>query len=234
MSEQVHRFVGLPARTTGLRSLARAFCLSLGVHAVLIGALWCLIVTSLPPPREPRVEVELAPRSAPPIETAAVPPPVETTIASAAPAKSEKPRAERVVHAQARIAPRVVSDASDEPVSDAPARVDAEPLTQPGERVASRDAVAIDLRVLEWLARYRTYPLAARRARIEGVVQLRVTLMPDGRLVDAHIEQSSGHPLLDRAALDLLARAARLPAEFASERIDRIELQLPFVYRMRT
>ena len=87
--------------------------------------------------------------------------------------------------------------------------------------------------MLEWLA-LRDYPLAARRARIEGVVQLRVTLMPDGRLVGARVERSSGHPLLDRAALDLLARASPLPAEFASERTAQIELQLPIVYRMRT
>jgi protein TonB len=92
---------------------------------------------------------------------------------------------------------------------------------------------SINLRVLDWLARYRTYPLEARRARIEGVVQLRVTLMSDGRLVDARVEQSSGHPLLDRAALDLLARASPLPDELANRSIGQVELQLPIVYRMR-
>jgi protein TonB len=101
-------------------------------------------------------------------------------------------------------------------------RRDAEEITHP-----------IDLRVVDWLARYRTYPLQARRARIEGVVRLRVTLMSDGRLVDARVEQSSGHLVLDRAALDLLARASPLPGEFASERFGQVELQLPIVYRMR-
>jgi protein TonB len=95
------------------------------------------------------------------------------------------------------------------------------------------DAFALDLRVIDWLAQHRTYPLAARRARIEGVVQLRVTLLPDGRLVDAKVERSSGHPLLDQAALELLTRASPLPAEFASERTEQIQLQLPIVYRMR-
>jgi len=96
------------------------------------------------------------------------------------------------------------------------------------------DAPAIDLRILDWLAQYRTYPLAARRARIEGVVQLRVTLLPDGTLTDARIEHSSGHAILDRAALELLSRAARLPDDFGSARSAEIELQLPIVYRMRT
>ena len=87
------------------------------------------------------------------------------------------------------------------------------------------------MRVLDWLARFRTYPLAARRARIEGTVHLRALLMPDGSLIDARVEQSSGHPILDKAALDLLQRAARLPASFGST-ADQVELRLPIVYRM--
>src|SRR5690348_18199314 len=63
MSGKWQDVVAAPSRTTGLRSLARAFLLSLCVHAGLVGALWYLISTSLPAPRGPFVEVELAPRA---------------------------------------------------------------------------------------------------------------------------------------------------------------------------
>jgi protein TonB len=57
--------------------------------------------------------------------------------------------------------------------------------------------------------------------------------LPDGRLVDVRIEHSSGHAVLDQAALDLLTRAAPLPGDHGSVRTAQIELQLPIVYRMR-
>lgn len=44
------------------------------------------------------------------------------------------------------------------------------------------------------------YPEAARQARIEGVVKLRVIIAKDGTI--AHMEVVSGHPLLTQAALD--------------------------------
>jgi protein TonB len=109
---------------------------------------------------------------------------------------------------------------------------EAQPPSEAEARQVQNGALAIDLRVLDWLARYRTYPLPARRAHIEGVVQLRVVLLPDGRLVDARVEQSSGHRILDQAALDLLTHAAPLPDDLGSARTEQIELQLPIVYRM--
>jgi protein TonB len=45
------------------------------------------------------------------------------------------------------------------------------------------------------------YPPAARAQRIEGTVLLLVTVDSAGRVTDASISQSSGHAILDRAAL---------------------------------
>lgn len=44
------------------------------------------------------------------------------------------------------------------------------------------------------------YPTAARRARMQGTVVLRVRIDMQGRPREVLIEQSSGYPLLDRAA----------------------------------
>jgi len=211
--------------------------LSLCVHAALGGALWYVISTSLPPtPHELHVQVELSPRAVPvPATVSAAPAPVDTTTSTTAPSKIEKAHAERVVHEAVRMAseasPADTAIAVDRNAQASTAAAPSLPAGDSSQVVG--DAPAIDLRVLEWLARYRAYPLAARRARLEGVVRLRVTLLPDGRFIDARIERSSGHALLDQAALDLLAHAAPLPAEFASGRSAQIELQLPIVYRMR-
>jgi protein TonB len=46
------------------------------------------------------------------------------------------------------------------------------------------------------------YPQVARARGLQGVVQLRVTIEPDGSVASAAIETSSGHVSLDRAAED--------------------------------
>lgn len=234
MSRKLQRDVAALAWPTKLGSLTRAFLLSLCVHAALIGAVWYLFSTSRPsPPLALRVEVELTAAKVDAARPAVdlVPSPTVTANALTKPAT---PRPSRVARAPAVLAQTIspiVAPTQSNPVppnsDDAPSARDNAPAA------ASQDAPAIDLRVLDWLARYRIYPLAARRARLEGVVQLRVTLLPDGRFVDARIDQSSGHVLLDQAALDLLTRAAPLPVDPAGKRDVQIELVLPIAYRMR-
>ncbi len=50
------------------------------------------------------------------------------------------------------------------------------------------------------------YPPAALRRREQGGVVLRVTVGPDGRARAAVVQQSSGHPLLDDAAVAKVLR----------------------------
>ena len=59
--------------------------------------------------------------------------------------------------------------------------------------------------------RYRTnpkpdYPLPCKRRREEGIVLLSVVVQPDGLPSAISLNRSSGHPLLDRAALDAVRR----------------------------
>jgi len=232
MSESVRFPISSPKKTAGLHPLARALFLSFCVHAILLGVVW-QIWSTRQQPLQHMLNVELAPAAsamtAPAAVTPAPPAPGETRNDAA----NNKPRSNRVVRASAS----TVSAPSAERVdveSSLPKVLEDTPAAPATARAMPPDAPAIDLRILDWLAQYRTYPLAARRARIEGVVQLRVTLLPDGTLTDARIEHSSGHAILDRAALELLSRAARLPDDFGSARSGEIELQLPIVYRMRT
>lgn len=88
----------------------------------------------------------------------------------------------------------------------------------------------VDL-LTQWLARHRQYPRAARRAGLEGEVQLGFVLGPDGRPREVRILRPSGVALLDRAALALLARATPLPWP-AQLKAARIEVQVPVRYRL--
>lgn len=56
----------------------------------------------------------------------------------------------------------------------------------------------------------KRYPAIARRAGWQGVVQLEVTVAPDGRLLGRRIRKSSGVPVLDSDALALIDRASPL------------------------
>ena len=55
------------------------------------------------------------------------------------------------------------------------------------------------------------YPEAARTARLYGSLRLLVAIAADGALVDARVLESSGHRVLDEAAV----RIVRLAAPFA-------------------
>jgi protein TonB len=50
------------------------------------------------------------------------------------------------------------------------------------------------------------YPVAAKRRREEGEVRLSVTVSPDGRPLRVSLFRSSGHALLDQAAMDAVQR----------------------------
>jgi protein TonB len=91
-----------------------------------------------------------------------------------------------------------------------PARRTVPPVSSP---ISSAD-VLMEYRdvVRAWMDRYKQYPRLAERRGIEGEPVLRLTISRDGRVVSASMEHSSGSALLDKAALDLVNRAAPFPA----------------------
>lgn len=57
------------------------------------------------------------------------------------------------------------------------------------------------------------YPAASVRLEEQGVVVLEINVAPDGRVLEARVQQSSGHPRLDAAAVrEALRRWRLLPA----------------------
>ena len=98
------------------------------------------------------------------------------------------------------------------------------------QKNATRTHAGIEWRVQDWLAQHRHYPRAARRSGAEGTVWVRFVLDRGGDLQGSEILESSGHAVLDRAALDLLEKASPFPALPPELTTDEIELVLPIEY----
>lgn len=83
------------------------------------------------------------------------------------------------------------------------------------------------------LQRYKRYPTEAQERGDEGVAQLAFSVDRSGRVHNARILRSSGSSLLDRATLDLVTRAAPLPAPPPEIRGAQIAIVVPINYNLR-
>jgi protein TonB len=73
------------------------------------------------------------------------------------------------------------------------------------------------------------YPLEARRLRQEGLVILSLTVMVDGSGAEIRLKQSSGHHLLDEAALEAVKHWRFAPARVGSTAVSaRVEVPIRF------
>lgn len=80
-------------------------------------------------------------------------------------------------------------------------------------------------------ADYR-YPRRARRDGIEGEVVLAITIDSAGRVTGLSVARSSGHEILDRAALASARGVTRVPAPPAGIGWSTRTFELPVVYRL--
>ena len=83
------------------------------------------------------------------------------------------------------------------------------PAAPPAVVPASAPAAATDpgwrSALTRWLANHKRYPERARQRGDEGTVVLRITVDLTGRVLDVAVARSSGSPILDDAARDMLA-----------------------------
>ena len=61
------------------------------------------------------------------------------------------------------------------------------------------------------LVKYRRFPSDARNGGQQGTARVRVTIDGDGHVLGRDLLKSSGHPLLDREALDMMTRSDPFP-----------------------
>lgn len=82
------------------------------------------------------------------------------------------------------------------------------------------------------LSRYLSYPPLARARGWQGTVTVGFDLVPDGRLQRIHIARSSGYDVLDRAAIEALARLDRLDENGRVRINSALAMRLPVIYRL--
>ena len=170
--------------------------------------------TVRPPVEAPKVRVPL-PREIVAVSPAPTPPPLRNTALLAEPVAAPQP---------SRPAPAVVTEGSDKGAST-DAGSDPEAKRQEANYYALLSA---------HLNRKKRYPSEAKKARQEGVVTVRFTVLPDGRIRESTIRKSSGHALLDQATLDLMQRVTPLPKFPRSMTKSSVTISLPIDYSLRT
>jgi protein TonB len=168
---------------------------------------------------------ETAERPLPPpsldVDLVEVAPPRPEPIADAAPGLVRAKLAAPVRRAPREVAPARAVAAADQPGFIAPASDDRAapapsvpaPAAAPAPSASRGPAGPIPSGgdVTEAEPRYRSnpppdYPLASKRRHEEGEVLLAVTIRADGSVAAVEIKRSSGHPLLDQAALYTVRR----------------------------
>ena len=82
------------------------------------------------------------------------------------------------------------------------------------------------------IAKNLVYPEEAKQAKLEGAVNLELVLLRKGDLLSVLIRQSSGYPILDQAALNVVQRFSpygRFPSDVGAR---EITVTIPIVYRI--
>ena len=171
------------------------------LHAALVAALALVGVRSEAPPPAPTIMVSMLPQAAPvaapaepepppPQPTPAEPTPQPKMIAASRPTAS--PMTAPPPDEPVRPAPSQASSAPASPSPPAPSAAPSGPTTPPNFTAAYLNNPGPQ------------YPYASRRKREQGLVKLRVFVSAAGRPEQVEIERSSGFPLLDQAAQDVV------------------------------
>jgi protein TonB len=75
------------------------------------------------------------------------------------------------------------------------------------------------------------YPLAARRRGIEGTVVVRAQIQEDGHCLQANLSKSSGHEMLDKAAVTAVRSWRFVPAKRGAQTITAW-VEVPITFRL--
>ncbi|GAB0056635.1 hypothetical protein SIID45300_00943 [Candidatus Magnetaquicoccaceae bacterium FCR-1] len=200
----------------------RAFAFSLVVHGLLVAGLLGMPATKprlersellfeLREAAQPVVQPAPPPPEEPPPkpEEPVVPPPPPPPKPEPEPVKPPPPKEPPVPRKVAK--PAAVQRPAPAPVESteaAPLPVSAPPMVSAPTTSASVEPVyrAVDLGATLAGNPRPDYPRSARRLGQEGLVLVRVEVGADGRAEQVALHQSSGFDLLDRAALEAVAR----------------------------
>ncbi len=87
--------------------------------------------------------------------------------------------------------------------------------------------------LVAWLEKQKKYPKKAKRMRIEGEGLLRILIDRNGEAQKITLEQRTGNRLLDKAVLEMAARANPFPPMPENDLRQTLEFIVPVVFALR-
>jgi protein TonB len=228
--------------------IAAALVFSVAAHAVLFGIEFGGETTAVRPGPERKVEVLLVPRRVPPVVEKEVSPPEtvrkatvsqKTTPAPVPPIRPVQVAVREIPPLALPSPPRVPEEVV-EPVPDLAEAAGesgedlAPPRNKPAGEVAGAPAKAL-VRLARPLYRKNPppeYPALARRRHLQGTVVLEVSVSADGTVDELRVGESSGHKVLDRAALRAVGDWLFEPGRRGGERI-AMRVMVPVRFDLR-
>ena len=205
------------------------------------------------PPSEPPSET--LPMAAPPRPTAkraAAQPPVTGTvpIAQIAPEPRRQNPVQPTLREEARREPPLTAEAAEFRRPAAPRTRPNRPAPRAAEEMVARpnppepeetlvypetpaDYAALVSSVRSRIDGTKRYPRLARRAGFEGRTLLKFKILPDGRVTEIRVLETSQFEMLDEAAMRAVERAAPFQEEGRQIRGKFIEVILPVVFQLR-
>ena len=230
------------------RALHYAILLSLALHGVMLfglsvermiarremppAPLEARLVEPPAPPPAPKAEPEKPPPPPPVAKSLPRPKPVPrpkpaprpepAPVAEPEPEPVIPPEPSAPVPAQAAPAPPSVAKIEPAPVPAGPSAEQLEAMIREQYRVE----------VLNAARSHNRYPPLARENNWEGEVRVRMDIGADGR-ASVRIQASSGHPVLDRQALEMFRRAQAQVAVPPSLRGKGFSLELRAIYNLK-
>jgi protein TonB len=101
----------------------------------------------------------------------------------------------------------------------------------PSNVPTKRDYGWLSEAILRRVEELKRYPTSARVDRAEGRVVVKAVINEDGSIGEVEVFQSSGHPGLDKAAVETMRQAApfQLPRPLGQP---RMTIKIPMSYRL--
>ena len=196
------------------------------------------------PPKQAAAQEPAAQSPEPPKPRAEEPPPTPTPVVKPAPVAKPSP-----VPAPTKAAPVPAKPAAD-PAPAAPAapaapptaaKADPQPSTTaapatapaPTEETDAGTLRAYRLAIITTARKYKRYPRAAMDNNWEGKVEVRMVIGANGMIASMSVKTSTGHEMLDKAAIDMITKAKPLTPIPAALRGKEFSVDVPVVFSLK-
>ncbi len=193
------------------------------------------VIVPKPEPRiEPKIEVTPEPR----IEASPEQPPVARVEPLPEPRKEVRPEPQPVPRVEPP--PPPVAEATVQP---APVAVPVPPPAPPQPVAPKREpSAALEPRLLQTyglsisneIKRHQKYPPVAQRRGWEGTAEVLLQIAADGKVTSITLGKSSGRPVLDEEALNMVRKAKPLPPAPQDLRGRELTVTVPIVFKLQS